>query len=622
MSDKHLPGLPLLDALRPPPGWYVDRALISTYSAEPAAVAAVLLALAARDDERGTGSSVGLARAFLELRGRVTFILQRGRFAAPRQSSGALRILDRFIREVHWKEGRDDQSEGRSWHPKCAVVRLLSEEGNLAAWRFHLGSRNLTRDLSWDMGLRIDGRADAARGQVVPGLESVVLRLADMASITESWQPLLGELRSIRWDVPRGLTIRRVDLMLPDDTGRRLPKAPEGTKRVIAVSPFLDGGAVAEISRWGAPESSRSLISTRPAMTPLARHAQEPLKFFSVLLALPATPEGQESTEEPEDSADAAFEAQGLHAKFLWVEHNAGATLWLGSANLTRRGWERNAELVAEIEVERRGGASAARELEEGILAFRDLGETVEVSALLQETPEEETDLDRLEVARSEVAARLDGWQVLGSDKVARVRCLAPPHPEQAEMRLSIGPVAGALTEWPRGETELSLTGASNETPTELLVVRLELNDQHVSWIQRIPFDPPLSAARLDQRDASALANWLGVRGMLAAIRDLLDGSGGGEGDGYDRWDAPDKEDKSTPAAARPPTASEAPTLEQALKAWIRDPKRLDVVDQLLMTQPHAGSNSEEQIARTQLDGFRRTWTTLRASLGEASHGD
>lgn len=182
MSDKHLPGLSLLDALRPPPGWRVDRALISTYSAEPAAVAAALLALAGRDDEGGSGSPIGLAHALLDLRGRVAVILQRGRLATTRRGGVALRILDRFIREVHWNEGRNDDGEGRSWHPKCAVVRLQSEETEDVAWRFHLGSRNLTRDMSWDIGLRIDGSREDGKGQSVPGLEKIVRRLADMAS--------------------------------------------------------------------------------------------------------------------------------------------------------------------------------------------------------------------------------------------------------------------------------------------------------------------------------------------------------------------------------------------------------------------------------------------------------
>jgi len=83
MSGEHLPGLALLDALRPPAGWRVDRALLSSYSADPAVLAAVMLALVARDDDGGSGTRPALARALLELRGRVAFVVQRGRLAAP-----------------------------------------------------------------------------------------------------------------------------------------------------------------------------------------------------------------------------------------------------------------------------------------------------------------------------------------------------------------------------------------------------------------------------------------------------------------------------------------------------------------------------------------------------------
>lgn len=425
----------------------------------------------------------------------------------------------------------------------------------------------------------------------------------------------------MRWDVPRGLTIRGLDLMLPDDKGRAFPTAPEGIRRLIAVSPFLDGGAVAAIGRWGDSGTNRSLLSTRPALAPLARQAGQPLKSFTSLLVLPATPESQETLEGlQEESTDVALEARGLHAKLLWAEHSGGATLWLGSANLTQRGWMRNAELVAEVEVERRGKATAAVELEEGISAFQDCGEEVKEKDLLLDAPDTATDLDRLEEARRTVAARLEARQILGGDQTVKVYCSAAPHPEDLDIKLSVGPVASALTEWPRGEAEIVLAGASGEAPTELLAVQLELNDETLSWTQRIAFDPPLSAARLDQRDASVLADWLGAAGMLAAIRGLLDGTSDGDGDGGRRWDDLDEPGGRGPGSRGPAPVTDAPTLEQALKAWMRDPRRLALVDQLLAMWPRAGTDRHEQVARARLDAFRRTWTTLRASLREESN--
>jgi hypothetical protein len=123
---SHLSTLPLLEALRPPPGWRTDRAILSAYSAEPAVLVALLLALEGRDDDAGSGSRVALARALTDLRGRVAFLLQRGRIAAPRKAPHVLALLDRFVREVPWDEGDAADAPGRSWHAKLALVRMVA----------------------------------------------------------------------------------------------------------------------------------------------------------------------------------------------------------------------------------------------------------------------------------------------------------------------------------------------------------------------------------------------------------------------------------------------------------------------------------------------------------------
>ena len=45
MTKAHLAGQSILDVLRPPVGWKTDRALLSSYSADLAVIAAALLAL-------------------------------------------------------------------------------------------------------------------------------------------------------------------------------------------------------------------------------------------------------------------------------------------------------------------------------------------------------------------------------------------------------------------------------------------------------------------------------------------------------------------------------------------------------------------------------------------------
>ena len=72
-------------------------------------------------------------------------------------------------------------------------------------------------------------------GQLLPDIEKVAARLADQAGVAETWRPLVTELAGVEWNVPRGLTVREVTLMLPGDSDRDLPSPPREFGRLFAV---------------------------------------------------------------------------------------------------------------------------------------------------------------------------------------------------------------------------------------------------------------------------------------------------------------------------------------------------------------------------------------------------
>jgi len=615
LSGAHLPGLAFLDTLRPSAGWRVDRALLSTYSADPAVLAAVLLALAARDDDGGTGTKVGLARALIELRDRVAFVLQRGRLAAPRTGAYALGLLDRFVREVPWNEGREDDVAGRSWHPKFAIIRLVPDDDGSARWRIWLGSRNLTRDLSWDIGLSIEGQPKGS-GQPVQGVVEAVRRLAEAAGEANTWKGLLAEVETVRWDVPRGLRVNNIHLHLPGDEHRDFPAQPPGVSALFAASPFLDGAGAAKLGAWGTAGTQRTLVSTKTALAGIAGQQSRPLQAYTDLLALPSTPADMAPAVTEED-VEEEVDGRGLHAKFIWADHSGGTTLWLGSANLTRRGWTRNAEAVAEIAVERRGNARAAMLLCEGIEAFRNLGETILLGDLAA-VPVEDPEKERLEQAHREVAARFDARQHQMADNAVRVVCATSPCPDDPDVTLSVGRLVGPATLWGRSDTSIVLPSSGEAALGDLLVLSLRLGDRALAWTQAAPFDPPLGARR-DARDAAALAAWLGARGIMATIRDLL--SGAVEGDGGGPWDSP--REPAQFASRRGTAAADAPTIEQVLRTWQRDPMRLALVDRMLKVPlPHITSDPLELDANRRLAAFRRSWKVMRPALEGVGNAD
>ena len=612
---NHLPTLPLLEALRPPSGWRTDRAILSAYSAEPRVLVSLLFALAGRDDDFGSGSRVALARTLDELRGRVAFILQRGRIAAPNAAPRVLALLDRFVREAPWDEGGPAGASGRSWHAKLALVRLVASDDDNAPpqWRLWLGSRNFTLDTSWDIALSLETvQPGSSRGQTLKGIGQVAARLAEHADETARWQPLISELAQTRWNVPRGLTLRRIALMLPDDTDRGLPPSPPRVRRLLAVAPFLDGRTVRRLSSW--TDQTRMLLSTAPELGRLSSQQAQPLKGFE-LLALPGTPEENEAPPD-EDSAplDASLDSRGLHAKLLWAEHAGGATLWLGSPNLTQRAWTRNAEAFAEIGVRLRGGAQAAKALHEGLETFRNMARPVDPEDLEDETPEDE-DREALEAARCQVAARLCARQRHDEKENTTIEALElPPHPEDSRISLIVGRLGGTMVRWARDTIHVALPQSDASADADLISVRVSLNDQSLSWTQLAPFDPPLPPTR----DATILREYVGALGVLSWIRDVLDDTIDSDGGGP--WD---KNPPRRPRTRRPtaPTATDVPTVEQVLRAWMRDPSRLDSVDRILRTVATIRAATEDDAeARRHLEAFARSWKTLRAGLiGEAT---
>lgn len=180
---EHLPTSPLLDILTPPAGYVVDRALCSAYSGQCAVLVAMLAAMIRQGTADGKGSSsLALARALQRLQNRVHFLLQHGRLVGPRSASPILNMLDRFVVPVKYDE------RSASWHPKVCVIRCISHgsPNAKAIWRLWIGSRNFTRDESWDMALALTGEA-GGKGAEIPDVLELTRRLAAEAAVESNW---------------------------------------------------------------------------------------------------------------------------------------------------------------------------------------------------------------------------------------------------------------------------------------------------------------------------------------------------------------------------------------------------------------------------------------------------
>lgn len=619
---SHLSHLSQLDHLRPPTGWKTDCAVLSTYSANTPVLVATLLALSGQEDETGSGSKVAFARALTELRGKVHFVLQRGRLAMPRNPLAVVALLDQFILQVPWDEGSKEAYKGQSWHPKFALVRHVpAMEGPQGErWVFMLGSRNLTLDMSWDMGLVLKTAEDVVRGQrmlpqSVDGIQKLTTDLFGL--FPEKLKPWAGHaksLASVKWQVPAGMFIEGIHLEMPNTPERGFPQPLPNTKRVLAVAPFLDGGTVAAVAAWGGAGVTRQLVSTRMALEAVAAQTQSHLAKFDSLLTLSAPDHevilGPESLDAEEQIA---ADQMGLHAKLLFAEHDAGCTLWMGSPNLTGRAWSRNAECYVHISIPK-PIRDEGKELLEGLSAFVDLAKPVALEDF-EGVAAEVTNEMRLSEARLQVAARMDkAVQREGKNHSLIVQCVGFPHPDNTEIMLCCGPLTGQAMPWPVGVSQLEIAGgAQSSSPSNCIRVRLQLEDADVEWLQVVPWNPALT----EERDTAVLSDYLGPRQMLSWIHEVLNGYSDGDEGGA--WDAePSKVKRSSRGKA---TVLGLPSIDQALRMWLKDKTQLDEVDRILKicSQKRKSSTQingpDDKLIEAHLQKFSRSWLTLRKGL-------
>ena len=482
-------GLPYLDAIRPDPGWETDLSLmrVTSYSSDMFVLVAVMLALAGLDDERGTGSKVDFANAHEMLRDRLRFIVQAGRMIAPKEKHTILGIMDRFVCEV-----KTDERE-RSWHPKLALIRYTQREQNLVQWRFWIGSRNLTRDNSYDLGLLLVANPDKD-GTHIAEMGDIGCVLMEKAGITRhTLVSIRRELDSARWISPTGITVRQIELRHRGQISG-LPDAPEELEELLVVSPFLDGVTTRQLGAWGSKKTRRFLLSSRSALVQLCSQARQPTTGFKLLFmdAPDAESEGVETKGE-EDEAEQFL--RGLHAKLICAKMRYGARLWLGSANVTARGWQGiNTEAIAELHIDDAHYRCLQEFVYKGTILKPDDSESIDTD------PEEE----RLEDARKTLVSAWDARLIVKSSTPVLSSDVAL-NPGIPGVRMDVGLLTSCLVECPLDIRTLTLPTVTTHQITEFVIVRLSIGDFQAKWIQKVK----LVSGFPPDRDQKALAHHL-----------------------------------------------------------------------------------------------------------------
>jgi hypothetical protein len=592
-----------LDALRPEPGWTFEFAILSTYSADLVVVVATMLALSGLDNERGSGSKVDFAEAFEAAKDRLRVLVQGGRISVPNNTAPVLAIMDHFIREIP-----ADERE-HSWHPKTALVKYICDEDGGIEWRFWMSSRNLTSSMSQDVGFLMTGKP-VIPGAGDTGISNIGRSLAEYAQLPEVDSLVIEkELDAVNWELPKGVELQEILWMTPGAKGRGLHSPQADVRKLVVISPFLDGKTVQELGHWGSAEkTTRILVSTVNELARLSDQAGRPLDAFDNNILYYDAPDIDETAVQAGDShvaseeqdEDERLDNTGLHAKLIYIQYRNGEELWLGSANATQRGWTKNYEAVARL----RGKHDIARGVDE-IVDRAKVFDRKEIGKISEPDDAEK----KLELLRKEIVA---SWGLTQRRTSRGPRLVASQLLTiHTDIETEVGLLGCDYVTWPRGGKEVELPPVPKSQETELVRVKLTLGEYVCQWLQRAPLCPPPD----QERDQQVLARYLGAKAFLSWIRSLL--LEGVVDDGGGDWDK--KLPHSHGKYPGKVLAGSAPTLEEILKSWSRDPVNLELVDKKVCSYMNRIEKQDEKLTNTreyaELREFNETWSLIKLEL-------
>jgi hypothetical protein len=362
----------LREALRPPVGYTLDRAISTTFSLDLMALLAIPVSFTffQLNDHDGPPQvdPLALLEALRRYAGRITVFCQAGQIHVPKHVQLLMGYLENSVHEV-----LAPQSPHGVFHPKLTVLRYIATQDDSTeeplppmAYRLLCSSRNLTFDRSWDTLLILDGALATHRtnafarnrplAQFVRELPRMTVHAMTDQAIANV-NSLADELLKVDFQIPDGFTDMEF-CPLGFDWTDKWPILKH--RRTLAMAPFLDDGF---IKRFNRDEIPLGVISRVDSLNELSLDNLRGLSaawYMNTAADSPVDSDDEISTAQTgDDSTDAqntgrieltpASQLHGLHAKLFVSDDGWEGHVWTGSANATTAAFERNVEFMVHL---------------------------------------------------------------------------------------------------------------------------------------------------------------------------------------------------------------------------------------------------------------------------------
>lgn len=329
------------------PGYEMVFAAGTTYSLDLKAYMALTLAFGNLGEfsEEDLNNPLRLLEGIREANSRIAIFCNRGGIIPPKTNNQLSSMLDNSIFEV--EDFRDDH-ELANFHPKIWIIKERNiAHKNQQQIKVIVLSRNLTTDSSLDVAVSltaplVDGKNEGneeLRRKHAP-LKEFLMHLADFAKEKRDKVVALAndidklgafELCAPYTDYDFIPILFGENLNRDIDLSRELPG-----RKMIVVSPFIEFKTL-EWLKSATPQEEKILItrldSLKPEIMNLYRRGRDEVWTMS--------PFAEQNDVQPTN----------LHAKIYntWDNQTNKGNLWLGSANATVNGFQRNTEFLLRL---------------------------------------------------------------------------------------------------------------------------------------------------------------------------------------------------------------------------------------------------------------------------------
>lgn len=325
-----------LQLMKPPVGYRLTGCIGTTYSLDLACIVAMAGAAAqnSQRDNLSTANTFEALQSITEFTENSIIFFQNCQMKDEDKQQAGLQakhyrrlvsMLDQAVVAVSTPHSR------ASFHPKVWIARFELNHGTgEAVYRLLVTSRNLSRQMDWEIGCVLEGRKGSGPNRLSKKLCAFLRSLQDQGTVPKakaSWfKKLLSEIGTVCFENPRRT---KATEFLFKTSATTMPPWIEPRQYVglIVVSPFLSADMVRTLSSGIRDSGQFYLVTTRDSAFKLRKLSGIHERVF-VFSPAEVNVEG------------AGDICMGLHAKayFCLRADGAGTDVFVGSANCTTSG--------------------------------------------------------------------------------------------------------------------------------------------------------------------------------------------------------------------------------------------------------------------------------------------